>query len=88
MNCIRGLPSAAELHTGRGQGFRIARRLGPDASTTACEQSDRPSAPSLMCARSRRGSGKPLAKRDTVIDSIAKRRADIAAAVWYARQRT
>lgn len=68
---------------GEGKGFEIAqRRLGPGRihhCMRAIGQAER--ALSLMCARSeaRVAFGKPLAKRDTVIDSIAKCRADIAA---------
>ena len=66
---------------GEGKGFEIAqRRLGPGRihhCMRAIGQAER--ALSLMCARaeSRVAFGKPLAKRDAIIDSIAKCRADI-----------
>jgi len=66
---------------GEGKGFEIAqRRLGPGRihhCMRAIGQAER--ALSLMCARaeSRVAFGKPLAKRDSVLDTIARCRADI-----------
>ena len=66
---------------GEGKGFEIAqRRLGPGRihhCMRAIGQAER--ALTLMCARveARVAFGKPLAKRDTIIDTIAKCRADV-----------
>ena len=67
-----------------GKGFEIAqRRLGPGRihhCMRAIGQAER--ALSLMCARaqSRVAFGKPLAQRDTVLEDVARARADIDAA--------
>merc|ERR1711965_633252 len=74
------VPKASVLW-GEGKGFEIAqRRLGPGRihhCMRAIGQAER--ALALMCARAeaRVAFGKPLAKRDTVLDTIAKCRADI-----------
>ena len=66
---------------GEGKGFEIAqRRLGPGRihhCMRAIGQAER--ALSLLCLRaeSRVAFGKPLAKRDSVLDTVAKCRADI-----------
>ena len=71
----------SSLLWGEGKGFEIAqRRLGPGRihhCMRAIGQAER--ALTLMCARaeSRVAFGKPLAKRDSVLDTIAKCRADI-----------
>ena len=74
------VPQTAVLW-GEGKGFEIAqRRLGPGRihhCMRAIGQAER--ALALMCARAddRVAFGKPLSKRDTVLDDIAKCRADI-----------
>jgi alkylation response protein AidB-like acyl-CoA dehydrogenase len=80
----------ASLLWGEGKGFEIAqRRLGPGRihhCMRAIGQAER--ALSLMCARAeaRVAFGKPLAKRDTVLDTIARSRAEIDGARHLVRE--